>query len=95
MENQYEKAIDNIIDTFDFEKVHAYMTLTGWKYWNTFGVPTVGELKATARRLLKRVTEQEVKWIESGGFRAELYECTEDPMELTLAFIIVQDSVYV
>lgn len=91
MTDKYQKAIDLLIDTFDFEKVHIYMALSGWTY-SEKTTPTVEDLKKTARYLLNEVANSQVAWSATGGFRVDLFQ---DPVELSLSFIAVEDSVYV
>ena len=68
--------VTDIINSFDFEKVHAFMYLNGWK-WGVFGkTPNVNDLIATAEDLLLRVAEEYVGEespianISTGGFEA-------------------------
>jgi hypothetical protein len=56
---RYEKLLDServrfheIIDNFDFEKVHRCMTLMDWRWATTNGVPSLEDIKNTASRLL-------------------------------------------
>lgn len=46
-----DAIIKEILDKFDFEKVHAVMVLTDWK-WKEIRVPTVEELRECAGWLL-------------------------------------------
>ena len=45
--------IDEIMDNFDFEKVHRVMTAVEWTWATIGGVPEVRDLRTTARKLLK------------------------------------------
>lgn len=67
MTEEYVKKINDIIDNFDFEKVHAYMTLIKW-VWFCEGIPSVSELKETAKKLLIEAIEKEYAEIATGGF---------------------------
>ena len=73
--SKYESMIDVIIDKFNFERVHIAMTAVDWKWHTTEGngyaVPTLPELKAMARRLLRESIKE--KAISSGGFTATYY----------------------
>jgi len=44
------QSVSSTIDSFDFNKVHGYMTDTNWQ-WRGDGVPTIDELKSTAVNL--------------------------------------------
>lgn len=93
MTDEYQKAIDLLIDTFDFEKVHIYMALTGCTYHDSGKTtPTIEDLKKTARYLLTEVVNSPNQWVATGCLRVDLYQ---DPVELSLSFIAVEDSVYV
>lgn len=93
MIDKYQKAIDQVIDTFDFEKVHIYMALTGWTYHDSGKTtPTIEDLKKLARRLLAEVAGSQTQWASTGGFRADFFR---DPEELTLSFVAVESAVYV
>jgi hypothetical protein len=63
--------IDEILDEFNFEKVHKVMVALDWQYHNTDGVPTIGDLRRMARSLLKQVVESKnLRYTASGGFVA-------------------------
>lgn len=63
--------IDDILDEFDFEKVHRVMVALGWQWYDTDGAPSIGDLRRTARSLLKRVVEEkDLRSIGTGGFTA-------------------------
>ena len=65
------EKIDNIMRDFDFELVHKVMTHLGWRWVRTTnGVPTVDELKTSARRLLVDVVNEKCRAIATGGLRA-------------------------
>lgn len=56
MKKSAEQMIDNIMDNFDFKKVHKTMNFLGWK-WGENEVPSVEELKETASDLLNHVVD--------------------------------------
>ena len=74
---ELEKMADDIMESFDFQKVHAVMRLVEWK-WSCNGelrVPTLDEIRAQARRLLDRVVYHDpdgtgVSNCATGGFCA-------------------------
>jgi len=60
-------TINEILDKFDFEKVHAFMVLTNWKWFTR--IPTVEELRDTAHGLLQTVLaarEQDFSMVTGG-----------------------------
>ena len=82
--------IDNIMDNFNFQKVHDYMKSVNWRWaMSKEGVPTIDELKKEARRLLVGAVKEKTN-LSTGGFRA-VYD-TEDEWDddpyIGLEFII-------
>ena len=78
---RYKKLLDServrfheIIDNFDFEKVHRCMTLMDWRWATTNGVPSLEDIKNNASRLLLdviigiRFRFSEDYYIGTGGF---------------------------
>ena len=49
----WDEMLWEILDTFDFEKVHCCMVALDWTWAKTNGVPDVVDLRKCARRLLK------------------------------------------
>lgn len=68
MNNQ--ELIDEILDEFDFERVHKVMVALNWQWHNIDGVPTIGDLRRNARDLLKTVVHGNHIRVGSGGFYA-------------------------
>lgn len=63
--------IDEILDEFDFEKVHRVMQAISWSWYDTDGAPTVAELRRCARSLLKQVVEsKDLRYVATGGLVA-------------------------
>lgn len=63
--------IDEILDEFDFEKVHHAMLALKWGWHSTKGVPEIADLRRMARSLLKEVVEvPNLSRVASGGFVA-------------------------
>lgn len=69
MTQEQAQSISQIIDRFDFQTVHDYMVITGWKWHGE--VPTMDDLKGTATRLLveAQMDSQDVVSMGTGGFR--------------------------
>ena len=89
-----EYAVDDILEKFDFEKVHAYMVLTGWEWGTPMHIPSVSELKHTARRLVTELMESpNSRFVSCGGFTVEYHDYDEEP-EITLSFEIEDSSTY-
>lgn len=66
---EYDTMVREILDDFDFEKVHSVMNFLNWKWVNLGHVPTVADLQAEASRLLVSLKgEPGIKG--TGGLRA-------------------------
>jgi hypothetical protein len=87
-----KKAIENILDNFNFESVHKAMTVLNWTWYFTDGVPKISDLRKEARRLLKDVAKRkEDKFFTgTGGF-----EVSKEDGILELKFVIAEwDETY-
>lgn len=64
--------IDEIMDTFDFRKVHEVMKMLEWE-WMGNGVPEEYDLRVGARKLMKNLIDFKDGGVNSsGGFKALL-----------------------
>jgi hypothetical protein len=85
MKNKHKKAIDKIMDWFDFSKVHRTMVALDWKWASAEdGVPTEPEIREMARKLMEDAINQKVS-IGTGGFRVH-YDKKDD--FISLSFVI-------
>lgn len=92
MTDEQNKAVNEIMDWFDFEKVHKTMRVLRWKWSGTEeGVPLLGEIKQRARQLLVQSIEENTT-ISTGGFRAT-YSHYEN--HLNLEFILSECESYI
>lgn len=72
-----QQQIDDIMDTFEFEKIHEWMTATDWK-WAIGGndgtlrseVPSIYEIRRAARERLKEAASRKNGFSCTGGFTA-------------------------
>lgn len=91
--SETERAkIEDIMRDFNFEKVHNVMKMLDWKWAMTkYGVPTMDEIKAEAKRLLVEAANEKT-CIGTGGFRA-VYEKAgfDDPDPFISLEFIVED----
>lgn len=78
------KEIEQIMERFDFQKVHEYMLSVNW-IWAFEGVPSVQSLRKTARSLLQDVVKspREASNSCTGGFHAHKWPWGE--LELIFA----------
>ena len=85
MKKKQQKAIDKIMDWFDFSKVHQTMVSLEWKWVSAEdGVPTEPEIRETARRLMEDAIKDKIS-IATGGFRVH-YDKKDD--FISLSFVI-------
>ena len=68
MTEEQRKAIDNIMDWFDFDKVHKVMKTLKWSWVGTAdNIPSMGEIRERARQLLIEAIEINSN-VSTGGF---------------------------
>lgn len=81
----YMKKTKKILKNFDFEKVHEVMNHLNWVWYNEDErkVPTVKELKKTAKELIKEIKKLDVDVISTGGF-----EVRKDEDAIILQFVL-------
>ena len=66
----YNDQINEIMDYFDFSRVHKAMTALNWT-WGLIGIPDEPELRQSARKRLQETSTQHNGWYSSsGGFTA-------------------------
>lgn len=85
------KERDRIMDNFDFEKVLAHMERVDWKWLrgDSYEVPSIFELRGTARQCLSHVIESAEPSSDSatGGFHAYKF-----PWGIQLVFAVTTRS---
>lgn len=75
LQKKFQSLIDEVMDNFDFHKVHKVMKCLNWSWAFSNGVPEIYELKEEARRLLNEclydvIQHAEDTWsIATGGFK--------------------------
>ena len=68
---EFVTMVQEILDDFDFEKVHSVMNFLNWQWANLGHVPSVKDLEKEARRLLISLKgEPGIKG--TGGLRVSL-----------------------
>jgi len=85
--------IDDIMDNFDFDKVHETMTLLGWRWWiretDSIDIPDIPRLRTRARGLMKEAMASSLSSyrIAIGGFQVD--KTTEEGKTyLSLSFVL-------
>lgn len=93
-------TIDDIMDNFDFDKVHKTMTLLGWCWSGTingggYGVPEKRTIRKLARSLMKEAMEsKDLSFtIGTGGFEV-VKKTEEDKVYLSLSFVVANWNNY-
>lgn len=103
MKKKTKKAINKIIQEFDFKRVHKVMTLLDWD-WAIGGIPSIPILKQSAQNrlvdaVIGRLKDTELSHhlpytISSGGFEANAY-CNKKKTKinyLELKFVLGQQG---
>ena len=90
----HQEAINDLLDKFDFNKVHIAMNALNWK-WATAenGVPTIYELRKTARRLLEDLVEAKITNISTGGFTAK-FDFIDNEKCFLLKFTLEEEATF-
>ena len=96
-----KQAVEECLNTFNFDRVHKVMEQVEWKWATRDGlkVPTVVQLVLAAQQYLNAAWDQRTT-IESGGLRAVYVQPDVDeygvlqPPGLELLFILTQAQSY-
>ena len=70
------KQLDEIMDSFDFNKASKMMSAVNWKWATVEGVPDEYDLRKQARSLMKQAIAKE--GCSTGGFSARVIDGVED-----------------
>lgn len=95
--------VDDMIDSFDFQRVHRVVQCVDWKYAKPDGtliIPEISDLKRVARSCLRNAYRYSLKYgddasvVGSGGFEAQYFPALEKegPM-FRLRFILSEEEV--
>jgi hypothetical protein len=80
-----QEVIDEIMDSFDFERVYKVMQHLNWE-WVNVGVPEIYDIKKQARRLLKEAIKLKTS-ISTGGF-CVTYDVDDEYDTIDLSFVV-------
>jgi hypothetical protein len=86
---RFEQQVEEILASFDFERVHRVMEFLHWTWANLDRTPTKRELIAEAGRLLREL-DGKPGVLGSGGLRASY----KDDGALSLKFILSEGWSY-
>lgn len=76
-----QEQIETIMDEFDFGAVHKIFQDNGWEYHDSDGVPSIGDLRRTARKHLRDVSRNPINGVGIGGSGRFTVIMTENPKE--------------
>lgn len=68
-----EKAVEDILENLDFDKIHKVMTFLDWKWFDSEEVPTIGKICTTVQKNLSKTIDEAVekgenRTTKTGGF---------------------------
>ena len=91
--------IDDIMDNFDFDKVHKAMTLLGWRWWiretDSLDIPDIPRLRNRARRLMQDAMGSHMPSYSTGTGGFEVHKTTEEgKVYLSLSFVLTEWNNY-
>ena len=86
----WQEMLDEIMDYFDFERVHECMEALQWT-WREQGVPTIGDLRKRARQLLRACITTKICANATGGLKASI---DREEGVLSLEFIVTEFDAY-
>ena len=84
-EKTFDELFDEILENFDWERVHKTMVFLDWDWYDKKGskVPTIGSIIKKAKELCLSAYNSNVDSVATGGFCA-----TFDDGILTLEFVL-------
>ena len=68
-----EEHVDEVMDWFDFEKVHRVMTMLDWKWAMIGAVPEIPDLRKQVRKLMRELWNSDNQLVATGGFVVRLH----------------------
>ncbi len=68
MKKTLQQHIDEVMDYFDFDRVHKVMKHLKWTWCDSLDSPTIPELRKHVRDQMNRLYGENIFRIESGGF---------------------------
>lgn len=95
-EDEINSAVNEVMDLFDYERVHKVMEFLDWK-WAGKDIPEIYDLRFESRRLLeeaanKVIEGEEYYFVATGGFKAEAWKNDEGKLELRLNFTLEESE---
>ena len=95
-EDEINSAVNEVMDLFDYERVHKVMEFLDWK-WAGKDIPEIYDLRVKSRKLLeeaanKVIEGEEYYFVATGGFKAEAWKNDEGKLELRLNFTLEESE---
>jgi hypothetical protein len=78
---------EDILENFDWERVHKMMIVSNWKWHSVGGVPTVSELKKELKSAVERSYHSTGFVLEFGGFRVTKESDDHGMGTISIAFV--------
>jgi hypothetical protein len=72
-----QALIDEIMDEFNFDRVHSTMKRLDWKWGMPGAAPSILEIRSYAREMLRKLLLEGHHSTECGGFKAEHFKKSE------------------
>lgn len=72
MNENSAKLIEEILDEFDFNRVHKAMCVNDWHWVLSLGTPSIAEMRECAKALLTEVVGRGHGYVATGGFKADI-----------------------
>lgn len=92
----YQSKLQELINEFDFDRVHQVMDVLDWHWANVYGIPEKIDMISVVRSLYsdieERVLDEEYCYSATGGFKLTFNP--EEENELNLVFEAENYSVY-
>jgi hypothetical protein len=91
-----DDEIWNVLEGFDWDRVHFAMTQLNWRWLDEELSPTISELRTEARKLLKLCVQGSIEsnncfTISCGGFEAHA-DVDGDVCNLSLKFVLCESN---
>lgn len=90
-----QEQMDEIMDSFEFDKVHSIMQHLNWEWQSCNGVPDVYEIRKQARRVMKYAIDCNGD-AGTGGFHATVDDLPDEGwvrLNLYFGFSTINDGV--
>jgi hypothetical protein len=81
MKKTLQQHTDEVMDYFDFDRVHKVMKHLKWTWCDSLDSPTIPELRKHVRDQMKKVYDEKMYRVECGGFAVTYHQGVEDGIE--------------